>query len=464
MSVRVRFAPSPTGHLHIGSARSALFNWLFARHHNGVFLLRIEDTDVVRSTDEYTTSVLESLAWLGMTSDEPIVYQSRSLPRYQQAAEQLLAAGHAYRCYCTPEELEQRLTSSPYGKKYDGYCRALTQQLDKPFALRFKIPTETGDITFNDEILGPITVAADQLDDFVIVRSDGMPMYNFAVVVDDAFTRITHVIRGQEHIANTPKQLLLYKALNFVAPQFAHLTVILNKEGGKLSKRDGAVSVIDYKQQGFLVDGLINFLARLGWSHGNQELFSVTELIKHFDLKHVGKSNAVFDMEKLLWVNGEHIKRSSAQQLYQILVRDVDQTLDQQLPAWSMSQREAAITLYKSRVPTVCALRDEVLGLLARPAQYAAVELAAITDAVCGVLVAIHADLAMLQDWGAPQLEIVIKQHVQQSSVAIAPIAHALRTALTGKSAGAGIFQMLAVIGKEESITRIEAFLRALGR
>lgn len=462
MSVRVRFAPSPTGHLHIGSARSALFNWLFARHHNGVFLLRIEDTDVARSTDEYTQSVLESLAWLGMTSNEPIVYQSRSLERYREAAEQLLASDHAYRCYCTPEELEQRLPNSPYGKKYDGHCRAIAQQLDKPYVLRFKIPERVGDIAFTDEILGQIVVPADQLDDFVIVRSDGMPMYNFAVVVDDAFMRITHVIRGQEHIANTPKQLLLYKALNLVAPHFAHLTVILNKEGGKLSKRDGAVSLIEYKQQGFLVDGLINFLARLGWSHGNQELFSVDELIKHFDLKHVGKSNAVFDMEKLLWVNGEHIKRCTSAQLYVLLQRDVDQTLDKQLGAWSVAQREAAIGLYKTRVTTLCALRDEIVGLLKRPDQYEHVDLATVTGDVRSVLVAIHSDLVMLQEWAAPGLEGVIKRHLQQSGVSIAPVAHALRVALTGKSAGAGIFQMLAVIGKEESILRIEALLRAL--
>ena len=244
--VRVRFAPSPTGHLHIGSVRAALFNWLFARHHLGKFLLRIEDTDLERSTQEFTDSILASLEWLGITSDEPIVIQTSLIERHRAFIEQLLSEGKAYKCYCSPEELEGRLAE---GEGYDRRCRNCTVPAgDKPYVVRFRLPSDRESITFNDLILGDITVPLSQLDDFIIARSDGSPVYNFVVVVDDATMEISHVIRGQEHINNTPKQILLYEALNLTKPEFAHIPLILGKSGAKLSKRDAATSILSYKE------------------------------------------------------------------------------------------------------------------------------------------------------------------------------------------------------------------------
>ena len=281
--VRVRFAPSPTGHLHIGSLRTALFNWLFARHIQGTFLLRIEDTDIERSKAEYTQSIMGSLAWCGLTPDEPVVIQSDRIKEHQRVAQQLIKEGKAYRCICTPQEVEQRIQAQSGDDhsfaKYDGTCRDAGHDGSKPSVIRFKIGA-IHDVSFDDIIRGPIRVNTQELDDFIIIRSDGTPMYNFVVVVDDAFMRITHVIRGEDHIPNTIKQILLYQACNYQLPQFAHLPMILGPSGEKLSKRDGAVSALEYKHNGYLPDALINYLARLGWAHGDQEIFTRQELIE----------------------------------------------------------------------------------------------------------------------------------------------------------------------------------------
>lgn len=265
-SVRVRFAPSPTGHLHIGGMRSAIFNWLFARHHKGVFLLRIEDTDLERSKKEYTDSIIASFAWMHVDWDEPIVIQSERINRHKQVAQQLLQEGKAYYCTCTQEQVIERLKNVPGFDaqfiKYDGFCR---NKKNSSGAIRFRIPDNCGPIEWHDLIRDLIRIEPDQLDDFLIVRSDGTPMYNFVVVVDDADMRISHVIRGEEHIANTPKQILLYNACNFALPQFAHLPMILGSDGSKLSKRDAATGVFEYKSAGYLPDALFNYLVRLGW-------------------------------------------------------------------------------------------------------------------------------------------------------------------------------------------------------
>ena len=269
--VRVRFAPSPTGHLHIGGLRAALFNWLFARHNGGKFLLRIEDTDLVRSTQEYTDSILSSFKWAGITPDEPIVIQSQRIAEHKKVIERLLEQGAMYRCFCSQDELETRLTkiqgSEGLVTKYDGKCRNADQNLQKPFVVRFKLPANQSEIVFEDLIRGRVAFDINQFDDFIVARSDGSPMYNFVVVVDDAFMNITHVIRGEDHISNTPKQIMLYQACGYPLPQFAHLPMILGPSGERLSKRDGATSVLEYKQQGYLPDALLNYLARLGWSH-----------------------------------------------------------------------------------------------------------------------------------------------------------------------------------------------------
>ena len=310
-SIRVRFAPSPTGHLHIGGLRTAFFNWLFARHNNGVFLLRIEDTDVERSTKEYLDSILATFDWVNLPSDEPIVIQSQRIAEHTALIAQLLKEGKAYRCYCSQEQVAERYKGQGSGDefiKYDGRCRNAAEQPGVPAAIRFALPAGRTTVAFDDLIRGRVEVGIDQLDDFIIARSDGTPMYNFVVVVDDAHMRISHIIRGEEHISNTPKQLLLYEALGFPVPFFAHTPMILGPDGNKLSKRDAATSVLEYRQEGYLPDALLNYLVRLSWAHGDQEIFTREELISYFTLDHVGKKGAIFDPQKLSWVNSVYMR------------------------------------------------------------------------------------------------------------------------------------------------------------
>ncbi len=310
--VKTRFAPSPTGNLHIGGARTALFNWLFARHHGGMFILRIEDTDRERSRDEYTKDILEGLAWLGITHDGPVVYQSERMSLYEESAYRLLDEGHAYRCYCTPEVLEEkRKRAMAEGRKpsYDRTCRDCAPEApgDRPFVIRFKTPL-SGIVTFDDMVRGPISFQAEELDDLIILRTDGTPTYNFTVVVDDATMGVTHVIRGDDHINNTPRQILLYEALGFDVPRFGHVPLIHGRDKARLSKRHGAASLLEYREDGFLAEALMNYLVRLGWAHGDEEIFSAFELVAKFDIGNVGKSPAIFDMDKLMWLNGHYMK------------------------------------------------------------------------------------------------------------------------------------------------------------
>ncbi|MBI4224659.1 MAG: glutamate--tRNA ligase, partial [Deltaproteobacteria bacterium] len=320
-NVRVRFAPSPTGHLHIGGARTALFNYLFARHHRGTFILRIEDTDQERSTKEFLESILKGMEWLGMEWDEGPFHQFERLAVYREHVEKLLKAGKAYRCYCTPEELEVKrkaLLAAGGKPKYDGKCRTGDRGLRtterKPSCIRFKTPQE-GLVEFNDICRGRIVTDRKELDDMIILRSDGTPTYNLTVVVDDVTMKITHVIRGDDHLNNTPRQIQLYEALGFAVPQFAHLPMIHGSDKKKLSKRHGAVSVVEYQEQGFLPEAMLNYLARLGWSSGDQEIFTKKELIEKFDLNAVGKSPSIFDIGKCTWVNSQHLAKLSEREL-----------------------------------------------------------------------------------------------------------------------------------------------------
>ncbi len=311
-SVRVRFAPSPTGHLHIGGARTALFNWLFARHFGGTFILRIEDTDTSRSTDEYIDAIIKGMEWLKLDWDEGPYRQTARFDVYRGYVERLLKEGKAYYCYCTPEELEQRRKDAlAQGRtpKYDNRCR----YLDKPVpgrtpAVRFMMPQE-GRTTLNDLIKGTIEFENNIMEDMVIMRSDGSPTYNFVVVVDDIDMKITHVIRGDDHVNNTPKQIHIYKAFGWEEPEFAHLPMILGADKARLSKRHGATSVMAYKDMGYFPDALVNYLVRLGWAYGDQEIFSREELVQYFSLESVGKSAAVFNPEKLLWLNSQYMNK-----------------------------------------------------------------------------------------------------------------------------------------------------------
>ncbi len=317
--VRTRFAPSPTGYLHIGGARTALFCWAFARRHGGKFVLRVEDTDQERSTQDSVQAILDGLRWLGIDWDEGPHYQMKRLARYAEVAEQLLRDGKAYRCYCTKEELDaMREAQVARGEKprYDRRWRDSTETPPpgRPAVIRFKNPLE-GAVTWDDLVKGPVTVSNDELDDLVLLRADGVPTYNFGVVVDDLDMGMTHVIRGDDHVNNTPRQINLYRALGAATPLFGHLPMILGADGQRLSKRHGAVSVLQYREEGFLPDALVNYLARLGWSHGDDEVFSRAQLVEWFDLEHVSLSPARWDPEKLRWMNGEYMKRIPAAEL-----------------------------------------------------------------------------------------------------------------------------------------------------
>ncbi len=328
--VRVRFAPSPTGWLHVGGVRTALFNFLYAKKLGGKFLVRIEDTDTERSEKQYTDDILASLKWLGMNHDEPLMYQSDRGALYQQIADDLISKGLAYRCYCTAEEVEAtREQMMKEGKKpmYARTCRELNHSASgspegrKSFAIRAKFPLH-GTTSFTDMIRGEISFPNEDLDDFVMIRSNGVPTYNFVVVVDDLAMQISHVIRGDDHINNTPKQIYLYEAMNASKPLFAHLPMILGEDKKKLSKRNGETSTNAYRKEGYLPEALLNFLVRLGWSHGDQELFSIEEMIQYFDFEHVQVTGAVFNPEKLLWINGEHLKKTDSERLLTILKED----------------------------------------------------------------------------------------------------------------------------------------------
>ncbi|HVT62677.1 MAG TPA: glutamate--tRNA ligase, partial [Legionellaceae bacterium] len=311
MQVRTRFAPSPTGLLHIGGVRTALYSWLFARHHHGQFLLRIEDTDQERSTEMSVAAILDGMSWLGLDYDEPLVYQTQRYERYKTVIEQLLNEGKAYRCHCSAARLEalrEKQMSEKLKPRYDGHCRDLNLgSTDEPYVVRFRNPKH-GAVHFMDQVYGSITVNNEELDDLILIRSDGHPTYNFAVVIDDWDMRITHVIRGDDHINNTPRQINLYHALNAPIPIFAHLPMILGDDGKRLSKRHGAVSVLQFKEEGFLPHALLNYLVRLGWSHGDQEIFSLEQMIAAFDLSAVSRGVAGFNYDKLLWLNQHYMK------------------------------------------------------------------------------------------------------------------------------------------------------------
>lgn len=462
-AIRVRFAPSPTGHLHIGGMRSAIFNWLFARHNKGKFLLRIEDTDVERSKKEYTDSIIASFAWMHIDWDEPVVIQSERFARHNEIAQQLLTQGKAYYCTCSQEDVIARLKNTPGFDpnfiKYDGYCR--TKNNTAPAALRFRIPDTTTTVEWQDLIRGHISIGHDQLDDFIIVRSDGTPMYNFVVVIDDADMRISHVIRGEEHIANTPKQILLYQACNFVLPQFAHLPMILGPDGSKLSKRDAATGVFEYKANGYLPDALFNYLVRLGWSHGDQEVFTRDEVINYFDLAHVGKKGAIFDQQKLDWINGVYLRNTPDQELLEIIRKDVCPTLLTDLPRWHTDTILLLINIYKQRAKTLKELVEDIKAFYAKPSHYNPEDIAQwITPTTQHDLIEALEVINTAPSFTADALSHAIKDWTKNKNMKIVAIAQPFRIALLGKSSGPGVFELMAVLGKHETVERINQLIQ----
>ena len=458
-AVRVRFAPSPTGHLHVGGARTALFNWLYARHHRGAFVLRIEDTDRSRSTDANVAAILQALEWLGLSWDEgpptPGYRQSERLAIYREHAERLFAAGRAYYCDCAPVELERERRAAQARKetfRYSGRCRARGLAAG---ALRLRIPDE-GATVVNDLIHGPVTFDHSQLDDWILVRTEGTPTYNFCVVVDDVTMRITHVIRGNDHLPNTPKQILCYEALGYPIPEMAHVSMILGPDRSRLSKRHGATSVQSFRDAGIPAEAMVNYLARLGWSHGDQEIFTREELIELFDIKDVASSGAVFDHAKLEWLSHQCIKRMDAEELAASVAPffpavGLDAPRDRAYVA-------RVLPTLKERGKTFRELLEVGRFYFERPRDYAREAADTyFTEAGAGRLAAIVARLETLPSFTPDALERLYRDLGAELGLKLVDLAQLTRLALTGGTASPPLFEVLALLGREEALVRLRA-------
>jgi glutamyl-tRNA synthetase len=466
--VRVRFAPSPTGHLHIGGARTALFNWLFARHNNGTFILRIEDTDRSRSTEEYINSIIEGMQWLKLDWDEGPYRQTDRFEIYRSYADKLVKQGKAYYCYCPPKELEQRrkeVISQGKTPKYNGRCRDLKGPIpDRNPAIRFKMPQE-GEVTVDDLIKGRVIFDNANLDDLIIVRSDGTPTYNFTVVVDDVDMNITHVIRGDDHLNNTPKQIHIYNAIGYEVPFFAHLPMTLGSDKTRLSKRHGATSVLAYKEMGYLPDALVNYLVRLGWSHGDQEIFTSEELIRYFSFENVGKSSAIFNPEKLLWLNSQYIISSRPETLAELVMPFlIKEGIIQEGQAIDKVWLSKAITTLKERVKTLVELANSLkYYIVVDDIEYdrkAKEEF--LNEKNLATLNEMKKLLEKLDDFVAPEIEKIFISFVERNNIKLGNIAQPVRVAITGKTESPGIFEVIEIVGKEKTLKRLEKAIKMI--
>ena len=456
MNVRTRFAPSPTGSLHIGGARTAIFNWLFARHFGGKFILRIEDTDRSRSTEESISEILDSMKWLGLDWDEGPFRQSDRLPTYQDYAKKLLGSRKAYRCYCTPEELEaRRKEAQSQGRvyRYEGNCRGLkSHPQGVPFALRIITP-EVGSIEVEDLVRGNITFDAKEIDDFIIQKTDGFPTYNFAVVIDDVTMNITHVIRGDDHLANTPKQILIYDALGFEIPNIAHVSMILGSDKAKLSKRHGATSVVTYREMGYLPEALVNYLTRLGWSYGDQEIFTKEELVEKFTLENVGKSPAVFNPEKLVWLNGWYIRNKPLEEIAELVMPFLEKrgfkiSPDGRLIKIVESQRERAKTLADFADSSDYFFVDDIEYDEGARKKF-------LTPEIKSVFETLIEKLTALNDFTVPELKRIFDEIIEEKELKLVQVAQPVRVALTGGTASPGIFDVMEILGRGKVIERL---------
>jgi glutamyl-tRNA synthetase len=470
---RVRFAPSPTGYLHVGGARTALFNWLVARREGGVFVLRIEDTDRERSSDEMTRAILDGMTWLGLEWDEGPVHQADGIDRHRADALRMLERGEAYRCFCTPEELDARRAEMGDEYRYDRACAALPpDEVERrlaagaPFTVRFRVPE--GATEWDDVVHGPTRFRNEDIEDFIILRSDGTPVYNLAVVSDDVEMAINLVLRGDDHLSNTPKQILLYRALGAEVPRFAHLPMILGPDGKRLSKRHGATSVGEYREQGILPQALVNFLALLGWNPGDeQEIFTREELIERFSLDRVNRKSSVFDPEKLLWMNGQHISRMTGADL-------LDLVADRLVDAGLTTHEEIAarrdwfaglMDLLKPRARTLDGFAPQAPGYLLPTVEYepAGVE-KHFRDAPAAVssLTTVRRVLSALPEWSAPAIERALRGAAETAGVGFGKLVHPLRLALTGATVSPGIDEVVAHMGRELTTRRIDAAIAFL--
>jgi len=460
-NIRVRFAPSPTGALHIGGVRTALFNWLFARHQGGTFILRIEDTDQTRSTDESIQIIIDGMKWLGLDWDEGPFRQTARMDIYREHVDRLLKQGKAYYCYCTPEELESRRKEAmAAGKppKYDRKCRSLTAPVEgRTPAVRF-LSSDEGQTVVRDVIRGAVVFENQQLDDLIIQRSDGLPTYNFAVVVDDVTMKISHVIRGDDHLNNTPRQIQLYQAFGYEPPAFAHLPMILGSDKTKLSKRHGATAVTEYIDLGYLPEALVNYLSRLGWSSGDQEIFSPQELIEKFSLENVGKAPSVFNPEKLVWLNHHYIQQADPARLaalvLDLLKKDgvvaVGKEPDNEwLKKLVKILTERSHTLVEMKDGAIPFLIDEIVMDEKAKAKH-------MTPDVAPLLAELAVRLRSVEPFTHDELEKVFNGLVTEKGIKLGKLAQPVRVAMTGGTVSPGIYDVLEVMGKEKTIKRIE--------
>ncbi|MFH0788138.1 MAG: glutamate--tRNA ligase [Pseudomonadota bacterium] len=459
VKIRTRFPPSPTGYLHIGGARTALFNWLFARQHGGTFVLRIEDTDQSRSTEEATQAILEGLEWLGLNWDEGPFFQSKRTEVYRQFISDLVSQGKAYYCHCSQEVLEKkRETARAEGRKpkYDGTCREMGLGPGSQGVVRLKAP-KTGTTGFDDLIRGRIVFPNEELDDLILARGDGSPTYHLAVVVDDIEMGITHIIRGDDHINNTPRQIQIYQALDRPLPYFAHVPMILGSDKTRLSKRHGATSVLAYREMGYLPQALINYLVRLGWAHGDEEIFNLEEMIAKFSIEQVGKSAGVFNQDKLLWLNSHYIKESSDPELAALLV--------------PLLQKKGFPDLdleYGAKIASTLKMRSKTLVEMAEAADFYLQEEVAyppdgvkkfFTPGIVSLLEALINRLSSLTTWDGPGLEGAFRELMTHSGITMKQLAQPIRLALTGKTASPGLFEVMEAMGPERTLKRLDQAL-----
>jgi glutamyl-tRNA synthetase len=462
-NLRVRFAPSPTGYLHIGGARTALFNYLLARKEQGTFILRIEDTDVARSTQESVDAILQAMEWLGLSYDEGPIYQSDRFELYREKVQQLLDTGKAYRCYCTQEELEARREQAlAEGRKpkYDGTCRRRQDQpTEQPHVVRFLSPVG-GETTFNDRIKGPITFANDELDDVIIQRTDGTPTYNFVVVVDDATMDVNLVIRGDDHVNNTPRQIVMYQALGYPVPEFAHVPMILGADKTRLSKRHGATSVMAYRDMGYLPEAMVNYLVRLGWSSGDEEIFSLPELVGKFSLDNVGRSAGVFNPDKLLWLNAHYIKSGDPQRLATLMGRHLE---EEGIDTDDGPDLVAVIHTLQERARTLVEMAQGARFYFDKNVVIDAEAREKFLTADKGpILSAVVAALTALPETTEETVSAAFHAVMEQTGLKLGKIGPSVRVALTGSTSSPGIFEVITVLGAKESCRRLQSAIDLL--
>ncbi len=456
--IKTRFAPSPTGYLHVGGARTALYAWLFARHHGGQFVLRIEDTDLERSTPESVQAILDGMEWLGLDYDEGPYYQTQRMDRYKEVIDQLLAEGHAYRCYCSKDRLENLRAEQMAAKKkprYDGHCRNLSAppEDDVPYVIRFKNPLD-GAVVFEDQIRGKINVNNQELDDLIIARSDGSPTYNLTVVVDDLDMGITHVIRGDDHINNTPRQINILKALGAEPPVYAHVPMILGDDGKRLSKRHGAVSVMQYRDEGYLPQALLNYLVRLGWSHGDQEVFSLTEMTEYFGLSAISKSAAAFNTSKLQWLNQQYIKEAESEDTAKRLAFHFEQ---QRVDTSEGPALAKIAELQRERAKTLVEMAENSRFFYQEFQTYE--EKAAkknLKPAILEPLKALRDQFALLNDWSAKPLHDALLATAEKFELKLGKLAQPLRVAVSGGGVSPPLDLTLEALGQETTLSRLD--------